>query len=115
MLASKMGNVGAMNMLLSAGADRTIKDANGDTWIHYAAHGNCTKEVLQSIIDLGADVNATNKQNCTALMLASEKKNIDAMNVLISAGADHTIGDAYVIHGSIMLFMEVVAKKFFNQ
>ena len=94
MLASEKGNVNAMNVLLRAGADRTIKDANGDTWIHYAIRGGCSKEVLQSIIDQGADVNATNKKNVTFLMLASEKGNVDAMNVLLSAGADRTIKDA---------------------
>ena len=94
MLASRKGNIDAMNVLLSAGANRTIEDADGDTWIHYAIYGNCSKEVLQSIIDQGADVNATNKNNTTALMLASEKGNIDAMNVLLRAGADRTIEDA---------------------
>ena len=94
MLASRKGNIDAMNVLLRAGADRTIEDADGDTWIHNAIYGNCSKEVLQSIIDQGADVNATNNKNSTALMLASEKGNIDAMNVLLSAGADRTIEDA---------------------
>ena len=95
MFASEKGNIDAMNVLINAGADQMTEDANGDTWIHYAIHGSCSKDILQSIIDLGADVNATNKQNCTALMFASEKENIDAMNVLICAGADQTIEDAY--------------------
>ena len=94
MLASKIGNVDAMNVLLSAGADRTIKDAHGNAWIHYAVRGDCREEVLQSIIDQGADVNVTNNRNVTSLMLASEKGNVDAMNVLLSAGADRTIKDA---------------------
>ena len=93
MLASKKGNIDAINVLLSAGADQTIEDADGNTWIHYAVYGDCSKDVLQSIIDRGADVNATNKRNVTALMRASEKGNIDAINVLLSAGADKTIED----------------------
>ena len=93
MVASKKGNVDAINVLLSAGADRTIKTVNGDTWIHYAVHGDCSKEVLQSIIDQGADVNITNKRNVTSLMVASKKGNVDATNVLLSAGADRTIKD----------------------
>ena len=47
-----------MHVLLRAGADRTIKDAQGDTWMHYAVRGDCSKEALQSIIDQGDDVNA---------------------------------------------------------
>ena len=46
MLASEKGNVDAMNVLLSAGADQTIKDANCNTWIHYAVNGDLSKEVL---------------------------------------------------------------------
>ena len=106
MVASNKGNVDAINVLLSAGADRTIKDVVGNTWIHYAVHGDCSKEVLQSIIDHGADVNITNKRNVTSLMLASKKGNVDATNVLLSAGADRTIQDAngntwihYAVHG----------------
>ena len=67
---------------------------------------NCSKEVLQSIIDLGADANAMNKDKRTALMLATRKGNVDAMNVLLSAGADQAIEDAggntrihYAVHG----------------
>ena len=97
MLASKMGKVDAINVLLSAGADRTIEDAYGDTWIHYAIHGDCSKEVLQSIIDQGADVNATNKEGDTPLMLASQNENEDAINVLLSTGANRsrTFKDRY--------------------
>ena len=109
MLASWMGNIDAINVLISAGANRTIEDANGNTWIHYAIGGDCSKEVLQSIIDLGADVNATNKENVTALMLV-EKGNVDIMNVLFGAGADYTIEDAWwqymtascTVHGDCM-------------
>ena len=108
MLAGLKENVDAINVLLSAGADQTTEDANGDTWIHYAVHGDCSKEVLHSMIDLGADVNAANKRNCTALMLACMKGNLDAINVLLSAGADRTIEDSkgniwihYAIHGDI--------------
>ena len=58
-----------MNVLISAGADQTIEDAYGNTWIPYAPYGSCGKKVLQSVIDIGADVNATKKENVTALTL----------------------------------------------
>ena len=97
MLVSENGNVDAMNVLLRAGADRTIKDAVGNTWIHYAVRGYCSKDVIQSIIDQGVDVNATNKEGDTPLMLASQNGNEDAINVLLSTGANRsrTFKDRY--------------------
>ena len=47
----------------------------------------CSKEVLQAIIDHGADVNATDKDNWTALMWACDKGNEAAIHVLLKAGA----------------------------
>ena len=88
-----MGNNDAMNVLISPGADQTIQNVNSNTWIHYAIGGDCSTEVLQSIIDLGADVNATNKENVTALMLV-EKGSVDIMNVLFGARANYTTEDA---------------------
>ena len=93
MRASHKGNKHVINVLINAGANPHISDDEGDTLLHYAAYGDCSKEVLQAIIDHGADVNATNKNNKTALMIACEKCNEDAINVLLNARADPTIGD----------------------
>ena len=93
-LASGKGNIVAINVLLNAGADPNIADADGGTWLHYAAYGDCSKDVLQSIINHGADVDATNKKNVTALMLACGEGNKDAINVILNAGADPNITDA---------------------
>ena len=84
------------NVLLNAGADPNITDANVDTCLHHAALGYCSKEVFQAIISHGTDVNATNKNNSTALMIACVQGNEDAINVLLNAGADPTIADADV-------------------
>ena len=87
------GNIDTINVLLNAGADPKIVDANDETWLHYAAVGDCSKEVFQTIINHGANVNATSKHNETALMTACENGNLDAINVLLSAGADPDIVD----------------------
>ena len=59
-----------------------------------------SKETLQIIINHGADVNATNKNDETALMIACYKGNIDTINELLNAGADpstsHTNGDTWI-------------------
>ena len=86
---------GAINVLLNAIADPNITDDTyGDTCLHKAARQECSTEVLQAIIDHGVDVNATNKKNVTAFMIASHKGNTGVINVLLNAGADPDIGCA---------------------
>ena len=91
MLACASENKDAMNVLLNAGADPNIADADGDTSLHYAALNDCCVEDLQAIINHGVDVNAINKNRQTAYMLACHQGNIDAMRVLLSADADPSI------------------------
>ena len=94
MLASKKKNEDAIEVLLNAGADTHFADADGYTCLYYATDGDCSKEVLQAIISYGADVNATNKTNVTALMIACERWNENAINILFNAGANPNIADA---------------------
>ena len=81
----------AIHVLLKAGADTNIVNSNGETCLSDAVDGHCSKEVLQAIIDHGADVNATNKYNWTALMWACHKRHEDAIRVLLKAGGDTNI------------------------
>ena len=92
-IACQMGNVDAINVLLKAGADPTVTDAEGDTYLHYAVREDYSNKVIQTIINNGADVNAANENNVTALMIACEKGNVEAMNVLLNAEADPNIVD----------------------
>ena len=105
MIACKRGNKDAINVLLTAGADPNIADIDGDTCLHSASRNNSCTDILQAIINHGADVNATRK-NITALMIASKNGNIDAVNVLLKAGADTTIVDIY---GNTCLQLSVVS------
>ena len=63
-----------------------------------------SEEVFQALIDHGASVNATDKQNLSALMRACEKKHVAAIHVLLKAGADINIADK---NGSTSLMMAV--------
>ena len=94
MKACWMGNEDAISVLLNAGADPNIAHADGYISLHGAINKGCSKEVLEAIISHGADVNATNKVNNTALMYACSEGNIDAINVLLQAGADTNIASA---------------------
>ena len=93
MIACEKGNKDAINVLLNAGADPNIADSKGATCIYYAIREGCSKDVLETIVNHGTDVNVTNKYNVTALMLVCEKGNKDAINVLLNAGADPNITD----------------------
>ena len=98
-------NEEVINVLSNAGADCNLTNVNGETCIHYAVIGGCSKETLLAIINHGADVNATNKDNVTALITACKKKHIDAINVLLNAGADPNIfgvDDAPCIHYMVL-------------
>ena len=86
-------NVDAINVLLKARADPSIADKNGGTCLWYAVHGDCSEEVFHAIIHHGADVNATDKENCTALMAACAERHIDAINALLKLRADPSIAD----------------------
>ena len=95
MIACGKGNKDVINVLLNAGADPNITDGVGATCIHHAVHGGCGKDVLETIMNHDADVNVTNKNNRTALMVACDKGNTDAINVLLNAGAYPTIANVY--------------------
>ena len=95
MIACMRGNMDAIYELLNAGADTNVSDKDSRTWLHYAVYGDCDKEVLQTIISHGADVNATRNGNVTALMIACWRGNIDAINELLNVGADPNIADKY--------------------
>ena len=88
-----MGNANAINVLLNAGAIPNIINHTGNTCLHYAVLGDCSKESLQEIIDCGAHVNATNEWHETALLIDCSKRKVFATNVLLNAGTDPNIAD----------------------
>ena len=51
-----------------------------------AEEGNV--DALKACLEKGVDINATNRQKRTAVIIASLKKHYDCVALLISAGAD---------------------------
>ena len=101
MRACEEEKIDAINVLLRAGADPNITDANGNTVLHHTVHSDSSTEILEVLINHGADVNAKNDKNATALIKACNKGNVDVMNVLLRAGADLNIADA---NGNTVLY-----------
>ena len=91
MLACEKGNNDAVNILLAAGADPNIADKDDDTSLHVAVTENSSKEILQALINQGADVNARNKTNVTAIMIAYKKGFTESLDVLLNAGGNPNI------------------------
>src|SRR5579863_7026868 len=94
MTASANGDLGRVQQLLRDGAKVNQRDRNGKTAIHYAAQSK-NVVVVQTLIQAGADVNATSAGNVTPLMLSVDMAfgQPDISLALIKAGADVNAAD----------------------
>ena len=84
-----------VGMVLKAGADPNAKDQDGRTPVHYAAEkGNAgvpirvLTEILDSAAGTKADPNARDNDGATPLHLAAKLKHKEAIELLLSHGAD---------------------------
>ena len=84
----------AVKLLLEAGSNPNIADNEDVTCLQAAVFAGRSKTIIQGIINHGADVNATDKNNRTALIIACHEGNTAAINVLLNAGADPNIAGA---------------------
>lgn len=74
--------------LIEAGADvKHVRESDGMTAIKFAVH-ECPEEVLQALIDRGAEVDGPAGTDQTALMIAARSNNVTALKVLVRNGAD---------------------------
>ena len=75
------GNVAETQRLIASGAD-----------VNAAAEEN-TMDLAKMLIEAGADVNTSDDNGRTALMIAAEKNAVDLAKMLIEAGADVNASD----------------------
>ena len=88
MLACKNKNVSVVNCLLQNGANVVLTSDNGWTALHFVVDEfNDSSEILRSLLNNGADVNARSIDNETPLMVASQSSDVETVTLLIEQGA----------------------------
>ena len=105
--ASAMGRTKAATVLLDGGADPNVTDATGFSPLHYAARRKGAVGIITALLAHGAkpDVRLNEKhptyfvsgvalQGATAVALAAEINNLDAIKALVAGGADPLIPTA---------------------
>ncbi len=117
MVAAFNNQVEAVKLLIERGADPSKKDNSGWTALMQGVYKGHTQivqvladasdedlgkallvaalmghaDVLRSLLDAHADINARTEENETPLMLAAQKGRLEAVEVLLGAGADATL------------------------
>eukprot|EP00656_Telonema_subtile_P029753 TRINITY_DN32836_c0_g1_i1.p1 TRINITY_DN32836_c0_g1~~TRINITY_DN32836_c0_g1_i1.p1 ORF type:complete len:193 (+),score=47.33 TRINITY_DN32836_c0_g1_i1:115-693(+) len=71
----------------------TLKDARGDTALHYAAEHN-RAEMARMLLEAKADVSASGSEECTPLHIASVYGSSELVQILIQHKADLALTDA---------------------
>ena len=94
--AAKWNNIGRVREYLDSGADPDIIDRsyNNNTALIYASSEGHT-EIVELLLDRGADINITNDLGSTALMEASRNNRTEIIRLLLDRGADPNIRDDY--------------------
>jgi len=92
-LAARHGQVEVMGVLVEAGASPTATDKRGRTPLMAAVQSH-KPEAIRFLIDNGADVNARDQLQGTALVRAAGSfGDLDSVQVLLSAGAEVNVQD----------------------
>ena len=92
-LAARHGQVEVMGVLVEAGASPTATDKRGRTPLMAAVQSR-KPEAIRFLIDNGADVNARDQLQGTALVRAAGSfGDLESVQVLLSAGAEVNVQD----------------------
>ena len=87
-IACSNKNVSVVNFLLQNGANVALADDNLWTALHFVVHGfNDSSEILKSLLNYRADVNARSVCNETPLMVASQSSDVETVTLLIEQDA----------------------------
>ncbi len=86
-IASEMGRVDVVKVLLAAGADVRAQNKGGDTPLHFAA-ARGRVEAVKALLAGGSDVDIRSKLGFTPLHEAASWSQVGVVKVLLAAGAD---------------------------
>jgi len=85
--SAKKGNIEGIKQHLAAGGDVSLRNNNGDTMLNYAAFlGH--KEIVELLVENGAEVNAKGLADWTPLHLAAQNNKEQIVQLLIAKGAE---------------------------
>ncbi len=88
-------NIELLNLLVNAGADPKGIDTDGSTLLYLAVSNQCEPTMIQELLGLGINVDIKAFSDLTPLMLASATENVDAVRLLLEAGADPIMRDSF--------------------
>ncbi|KRT78753.1 Ankyrin repeat-containing protein, partial [Oryctes borbonicus] len=92
--ATQYGAFARVRELVDAGYNVNQRDSETVTLLHWAAINN-RKDIMRFFIDRGAEVDAVGGElNATPLHWATRQGHLDAVVILMNAGADPTLRDA---------------------
>jgi len=106
MTAAHEGHFSLVDLLMTCGGDSSVADACGDRAIHYAAIGRKT-DALLTLVNKGADVNATNNKKRTALHIAILNRDEPTAATLLKVGADVNVQD---VNGDTPLHVAIIGR-----
>lgn len=105
-IATVLGNVKIMKLLLDAGADVNMENKWGLSALGCAIEKCCKPQVVKVLIDAGANIDVTNDSGQSALYLATIVSDVKMMEYLLSRGADVNIKD--ISYGQTPLHIAVI-------
>ncbi|XP_019534413.2 palmitoyltransferase Hip14 isoform X2 [Aedes albopictus] len=106
--ATRQGHLGAVVLLLAAGADPSLRDAEGCSCIHLAAQFGHTALVAY-FIARGVNPDLQDRGGMTALMWAAWKISaLDPVRLLLTLGANPSLADH--THGNTALHWAILAR-----
>lgn len=107
-------NVSGLAFFLDAGGDTEVKTLDGKTPLHIALESGESEysmgrvwsdRTLKVLVQHGANVNATTPEGVTPLHTAlTKKKDGDTLRLLLSSGADPSVGDPPAIFSALRAY-----------
>lgn len=93
--AKRADGIAAIRTSIASGTDINKADPDSGRTLLHDAVSHQSPELVLSLIEKGANVNAPDKGGCTPLALASQSNNKQITGILISKGADLNSRDIY--------------------